>query len=267
MTARLVAIDAPAAPGSSDGMFLGFGNAFRKEIAEWLHGPKALVIAGLSISAAIFTTLLTRIEEATTDPGEIPGLSTDPTVNALFGWSGQVVGLIAIIATMAVISVERDRGTLAWSLTNPVSPTSILAAKFAASMIVFSLVAVIVPMGISVGVATIAYGALPDVGVVALFTILFLAAPAFFLALTIGLGAGIGSTAGIAAVAMAVLFVPQLLGGMVPSITELLPTSIGQWAHAAVMGEPAPLSIPISWLVSMPAVVIGAKLVFDRQEF
>ena len=67
--------------------------------------------------------------------------------------------------------------------------------------------------------------------------------------------------------ALAVLFVPQMLGGMVPHMTELSPTSIGQWAQAVVMGEPAPWSIPVSWLVSMIVIVVGAKVVFDRQEF
>jgi ABC-2 type transport system permease protein len=267
MTAHPVTIGSPAATGPSGTMFLGFRNVFRKEVTEWLHGPKVLVIAVLSIAVAIFTTMLTRIEQATMDPGEILDISTDPTVNALLGWSGQIVGLMAIIATMTIISVERDRGTLAWTLTNPVSPTSILAAKFAASMIVFSLVVVVIPMGIAVGVATVAYGALPDLGTIAAFTVLFLAVPMFFLALTIGLGAVIRSTAGIAAVALAVLFVPQMLGGMVPHLTELSPTSIGQWAQAVVMGNPAPMSIPVSWLVSMVVIVVGAKLVFDRQEF
>lgn len=267
MTAHPVTIDAAAATGSRSSIFLGFRTAFGKELTEWVHGPKVLVVGGLAVAVAIFTTLLTRIEQATTDPGEIVGLSTDPTVNALLGWSGQMVGMVAIIATMTVVSVERDRGTLAWSLTNPVSPTSILAAKFAAAMIVFCLAAVALPMAVSVGVATIAYGGIPDLATVAVFSGLFLAVPAFFLALTIGLGAGIRSTAGIAAVALAVLFVPQMLGGMVPGVTELSPTSIGQWAQAVVMGEPAPVSIPISWGISMVAIVVGAKLVFDRQEF
>ena len=267
MTAHSATIDSPAITGSAGSMFLGFRNAFRKEFTEWLHGPKVFVIAGLSVAIAIFTTMLTRIEQATVDPGEVLEVSTDPTFNALLGWSGQIVGMIAIIATMATISVERDRGTLAWSLTNPVSPTSILAAKFAASLAALSVAAVILPMGVAVVVATVAYGALPDLGVIATFTVLFLAVPAFFLALTIGLGAGIKSTAGIAGVALAVLFVPQMLGGMVPFMNELSPTNIGQWAQAIVVGDPAPLSIPIVWVASMVVIVIGAKVVFDRQEF
>ena len=267
MTAQLVTIGSTSAGGRVGGTFLGFRNAARKEFTEWLHGPKILIVAALSVAAAIFTTMLTRIEQATTEPGAVLHLTADPTANALLGWSGQITGLVAIVATMTIISVERDRGTLAWSLTNPVSPTSILAAKFVASMVVFAVAAVALPMAVAVVTATVAYGAMPDLGTIATFSVLFLAVPTFFLALTIGLGAGIRSTAGIAGVALTVLFIPQMLGGMVPYLTELSPTSIGHWAQAVVMGEPAPLSIPIAWLVSMVVIVVGAKLVFDRQEF
>jgi ABC-2 type transport system permease protein len=251
----------------NDRLFLGFWTAFRKELTEWLHGPKVPIVAVLSTAIAILTTLATRIDQGAAAAGDAVALSSDPTINAILGLTAQGVGLFAIIATMTVISVERDRGTLGWSLTNPVSPTSILAAKYGASMIVFSLAAVVLPMIASCVVATVAYGALPDLATVAVYAVLFLAVPAFFLALTIGLGAGIRSTAGIAAVALAVLFVPQLLGSLVPNLSELSPTSIGRWAQAVVIGEPAPVSVPIAWVISMVAIVVGAKLVFDRQEF
>lgn len=267
MTADAMTIDVPAVGRAPGGPFLGFRTALRKELTEWLHGPRLLIVTGISVVVAIFTTFLTRIELATTDPGEVLDLSMDPTVNTLLGWTGQGLGIIAIIATMTAISVERDRGTLAWSLTNPVSPTSILAAKYVAAMLFFSVATVVLPMVVSVATATVAYGELPDLTTVAVFSVLFLAVPAFFLALTIGLGAGIRSTAGIAGIAIAVLLIPQMLGGLVPFVQDLSPTFIGRWAQAVVMDEPAPLTIPIAWAISMVAILVGAKLVFDRQEF
>jgi ABC-2 type transport system permease protein len=263
MTANAATVTTPR----NDGLFLGFRTAFGKELIEWLHGPKVPIVAVLSSVIAILTTLATRMELGAADAGDIIDASRDPTFNALIGLTAQGVGLFAIIATMTLISVERDRGTLGWSLTNPVSPTSILAAKYVASMIVFSLAAVVLPMIASVVAATVAYGTLPDLATVAVYTLLFLAVPAFFLAMTIGLGTGIRSTAGIAAIALAVLFLPQLLGGFVPHLNEFSPTSIGRWAQAVVVGDPAPMSVPIAWAISMVAIVVGAKVVFDRQEF
>lgn len=267
MTARTHTTLAASAAVTRGELFLGFGTAFRKELTEWLRGPKTLVVAAVSIGVAVFTTLVTVIAQATSDPSEIVGMSTDPTSNVLFGWSGEVVGLIAIVATMALVSTERERGTLAWSMSNPVSPTSILAAKFVAAMLVISTAAVIVPMAISVAVATIAYGAVADLGTVTLFTVLFLAIPAFYVALSLTLGAGLKSTVGVASVALAVLFVPDILANLLPAIGPWSPTSIATWIQAVVAGQPAPLATPVAWVVSMALFVVGAKVVFDHQEF
>ena len=81
-----------------------------------------------------------------------------------------------------------------------------------------------------------------------------------------GLGSGIRSTAGVAGAAFAALFVPQVLGGIVPIIGELSPTSIGSWAMAVAKGEPASMLTLVGWLVTMAVLIVGAKLVFDRQE-
>ncbi len=266
MTAQSVALAATARRRTRRGMFLGFGTVLRKELTEWLRGPKALIVAGVSIAGAVFMTLIPFIAEATNE-SEAAGLMTkDPTANVLLGWTGQTVALIAVVATMALLSTERDRGTLAWSLSNPVSPTSIIAAKFVAAMLVFSVTAVILPLAVSVGLATVVYGSLPNLATIATFGLLFLTLPAFYIGLTVGLGTGIRTTAGVAGAAFAVMFVPQILGGLVPIIGELSPTSIGGWALATAKGQPASILTLIGWLVSMTVIVVGSKLVFDRQE-
>lgn len=267
MTARSIISPAGAAGRSHGAPFLGFGTAFRKELTEWRRGPKALVIAGVSTAVAVFTTLLAVIEAATVDPGEVIRMSADPTANVMFGWTGQIVGLIAVVATMALISTERDRGTLAWSLANPVSPTAILAAKYGAALIMIGVAAVLVPMAVSVAVAVAAYGGLADLSTVAAFTLIFMAVPALYVALNVALGAGIRSTVGVAAVALAVLFVPELLGQLVPAVATWSPTSIGLWAQAFMQGQPAPWETPVAWAVSMVVLIVSAVVVFDRQEF
>ena len=103
-------------------------------------------------------TLIPFIAEATHEAESAGLLSHDPTANVLLGWTGQTVALIAILATMALLSTERDRGTLGWTLTNPVSPTSVISAKFVVAFVVFVATAVLLPMLVSVGLATVLYG-------------------------------------------------------------------------------------------------------------
>jgi ABC-type transport system involved in multi-copper enzyme maturation permease subunit len=253
-------------------MFLGFGTVFRKEVTEWFKGPRALIVAGVSVAGHIFLTLIPFVVGATNQAAETGlehsqlDLTMDPTTNILLGWNGQTIALIAVVATMALLSAERDRGTLAWSLTNPVSPTSVIAAKFVAAMLVFSVTAVILPIALQIPLATVIYGGLPDLSILGTFAGLFLALPAFYIALTIGVGTAVKSTAGVAGIAFAVMFVPPLIGGLLPIVTELTPTSIGMWAMATAKGEPASMLTLAGWAVSMVVLVVGSKLVFDRQE-
>jgi ABC-2 type transport system permease protein len=268
MTVQSVALERAAVPASRGGMFLGFGTVLRKELTEWMRGRAALIVALVSLASAIFTTLIPFVVQASGQANAGPALSMDPTTNVLLGWKGgQTVAVIAILATMALVSAERDRGTLAWNLTNPVSLASVLAAKFVAAVLVVGTAAVIVPLAVSVAVAAIAYGALPNLSTVALFGGLFLTLPVFYVGLTVALGTFVKATAGVAGIAFLVMFVPAIFGGLLPIVTEISPTSIGTWALATATGTPASSLTLAGWLVSMVVLVIGAKLVFDRQEF
>lgn len=268
MTAPSIAVSPPAKRATRGGMFLGFGTVLRKELTEWKRGRAALIIGGVSIASAIFTTVIPFIVEASGEAAQGPPLSMDPTANVLLGWrGGQTVAVITVLATMALLSAERDRGTLAWNMTNPVSPTSIIASKFIAAMLVIGVAAVLVPLAVSVAVATIAYGAVPDLATVGLFGLLFLTLPMFYVALTIALGTFVKSTAGVAGLAFAIMFVPPLFGGLLPIVNEVSPTSIGTWAMAAATGAGASTLTLAGWAASMAVLVVGAKLIFDRQEF
>ena len=266
MTAQPAAVTPRTIPSARRRPLLGFGTVLGKELREWVRGPKALIILGVSVLAAVFLTLIPFIAATSPDSEAAGLLSRDPTANVLLGWGGQTVALIAVLATMALISSERDRGTLAWSLTNPVSPTSIVAAKFVVAFLVFALTAIVVPLLLQIGLATVVYGAVPDLAVIGTFGALFLAQPAFYIALTVALGTGVKSTVGVAGIAFGIMFVPQAIGGLMPIVSDLSPTSIGAWAMQVAKDQPASILTPIGWLVSMVVLIVGAKIVFDRQE-
>ena len=249
----------------SDGIFLGFGTVFLKEVQDWTRGRRALVVGLVSVAVALLGTIVPFLV-----PKDSPGaaaLSMDPTANVLMAWSGLTFAIVAVLATMGLVSTERDRGTLGWSLTNPVSPSSILAAKWSAAVLVYGLVGVVAPLVVSTIVATIAYGGSPDLGTIGLFAVLYLTIPAFYIGLMIALGSGMKATAGIAGIGFLVMFLPSGIGALLPIVNEISPTSIGGWAVAVATGGPAsPLTLA-GWVVSMAILVIAAKLVFDRQEF
>ena len=267
MTAQSATITPAAVAVLRPAMFLGFGTVFRKELTEWFRGPKAAIVAGVSVVSAIFMTLIPFIAKATGEAEAAGLLSMDPTVNVLLAYTDRLtMAFIVVVSTMALLSSERDRGTLAWSMTNPVSPAAIIAAKFVAAFAILTLVAIVLQLAVSIGLATVAYGSLPDLRIIGTFAGLYLALPAFYVALTVGFGAAIKSTAGVAGAAFAVMFIPQILSGLIPVIGEISPTSIGMWAMAIAKGEPASMLTLVGWAVAMVVIIVGAKLVFDRQE-
>lgn len=265
MTAQL-ALE-PAMGPTRGAMFLGFGTAFRKELTEWSRGRRALVVGSVSILAAAFTTLIPFVVRATGQTAAGPPLSADPTVNVLAGWGGMTVQILVLLSTMSLLTSERDRGTLMWNLANPLSRTSVLAAKFAAAFLVLAIVAVLVPLAVSVAIATIAYGGLPDIGRIAAFALLFLTVPAFWVALTVALGTFVKGAGGIAGVGFAVLLLPSLVGGLFPIVNEVSPTSIGGWAMAIAVADASSALTLAGWLASIAALAVVAKVIFDRQEF
>ncbi len=265
MTAQSLALGPAADKAVHGGVFLGFGTFFRKELQEWFRGNRALVVGAVAIAAGIFTTLIPFIAGAAGDTSE-PPLSMDPTVNVLLGWGGQTMAILSLLTSMALLSGERDRGTLAWSLTQPVSPTSILAAKWLAAVLVIAIVAVIVPLAISSGIATVLYGGVPDLASVGIFALAYITVPAFYVTLTLSLGTFVKSTAGIAGIGFLVMFLPQMIGALVPVVAEASPTAIGDWAMHIATGTPASMLTLAGFIASMAILVIGAKLVFDRQE-
>jgi ABC-2 type transport system permease protein len=270
MTAQSVALGPTSAQQTRGSLFLGFGTIFRKEVAEWVRGRRALVVAAVMVPIAVLSTIAPFLmpedqAAAAAASGYIP--SWDATVNVLTGWSGAPFAMIALLAAITLMTVERDRGTLGWTLTNPVSRTSVIAAKWAAGLLVYGAVGVVLPVVTSVVAASVAFGELPDLGTVAVFTALFLMVPAFWIALMVGLGTIVKSTAGVAGIGLLVLFLPIWLASFLPVIGELSPTSVGGWAIAIASGHAASSLTLGGWIAGMVAMAVSSKLIFDRQEF
>src|SRR4029078_10494380 len=97
-------VSAPiASPGGRP--FLGLGTVIRKEFTEWVRGPKALIILGVSVLGAVFMTLIPFIAEATHEAESAGLLSHDPTANVLLGWTGPNGARVAILPPMSLLSI------------------------------------------------------------------------------------------------------------------------------------------------------------------
>jgi ABC-2 type transport system permease protein len=244
---------------------LGLGNLVRKDLAEWFHGKRPWLVLGITSSVFALTAANARITEWAAasfpaDPGDGPAkvMSQLPLDNLLIALGTQFLVLAVIFATMSLLIAERDSGTLAWTISKPVSRTSVLVSKWLTSTLILWVAAVVIPLGLTTAVVTVLYGA-PDLAAVAALGVLLIAVPAFFVAVSLAAATFVPSQAAVGAIGLAVLAVPPIVGGIIPAVAPFFPTSIFDWAVAVSMGGQASIATPIAWLVGMVALLVIAR--------
>jgi len=248
----------------TDSALQGFRPFVRKEIREWWQRRAALVTALVVGAFGALGTLATRIDELAGGVAEAGML--EPTANILASYLDQWVLFAAIFASIGMLTQERLTGTLAWTLSKPISRTSFFVAKWAAGVAMLALFAIALPLALSTVVATLSYGAVPDLSAVVRFGVVLVGLPAFFVALNLALATRLNNPAGIAAVAFGVLGLPYLVGSLVPEFAEIWPTAIGAMAGAVAAGEPPNLPTVAGWAAGLLTAGALGLVLFGRED-
>jgi ABC-2 type transport system permease protein len=242
----------------------GFTPFLRKELSEWWQRRAALITFLVVSGLGIVGTLAIRIDELA---GGVPTAAMlDPTANVLGAQFHQWILFAGIFASIGMLISERASGTLAWTLSKPVSRSSVLLAKWVAAVVMMGIFAVILPLAVSVAIATWSYGSVPDLAAVARFGLVLLGLPAFFVALNLAVATRIDSQAAVAAIAFAVVGAPYLLVAFLPSVAELWPTTIADMAAPFATGEPANLPTVASWAIALVASGVVGLLLINRED-
>jgi ABC-type transport system involved in multi-copper enzyme maturation permease subunit len=258
----------PSAVGASSalGLLPGIGGLVRKELTEWRRARRSwivfLVSAGFMTLSALNSWLQTVLPEEATEGAAPPIL--DPMMNLVASVSAQIFVVAAIFAVMALITAERESGTLAWTASKPVSRSGIWLAKFVSGTGVLWIVAGLLPLVATVVLITILYGPLPILPISVMAIGIGLAI-ALYVAVALAASTVVTSQAAVAAIAIGVMFMPQILGQLLPS-AEYLPTSILEWSMRLGLGEAASIVTPISYLVSISALVAFSLRRMERME-
>lgn len=265
MNAMTLDPSALAQPNLDRPRLLGLRNLVRKDIAEWLHGKRPWLVLGITTTVFALAAANSRISEwaarsLPADPGEGPAkvLSVLPMDNLLFAIGTQFIVLAAIFATMSLLLTERDSGTLAWTISKPVSRTSVLVSKWLTATLVLWVAAVVIPITVTTGLVTVLYGP-PDLAAVITLGVTMIAVPAFYVAVALAASTFVPSQAAVGAIGLAVLLAPQISGGIVPAITPLFPGSIFDWAVAVSTGAPASAATPVAWLIGTAVLFVLAR--------
>jgi ABC-2 type transport system permease protein len=271
MTASISIPARPAGRLSSD-RFAGFEPLFRKELREWAHSKRIWVVLGVTTlfmtltaaNAAINTWIIANIPGAEVSDA---AFSLDPTANFLGAVSTQFFVMAAIFATIGLIVTERDRGTLAWVASKPVSRGAIWLSKWAAAAVMVAIAAGIVPMLATFGLVAVLYGS-AGAGVLVASAIGMGASIALMVAVVLAVSVVISNQAAVAAIGFAVLFLPQLLAGFLPiNVEPFLATSILGWAIGLAVGMDVGIVTPIAFAITVIALIVIASRQMERMEF
>lgn len=247
------------------GLLPGFGGLLRKELTDWRRGRRTwvvLLVSGLFMALSALNSWLQSVLPADMTEGAEPPIF-DPLVILMQSVSAQIFAVAAIFAVMGLLVGERESGTLAWTASKPVSRSAIWLSKLVSSTAVLWVVAGLIPLAATVALVLVLYGSLPlaPVLVVAIGTGMSIL---LFVAVALAASTVVTSQAAVAAIAIGVMFLPQLIGMFVPA--EFLPTSILGWSAMVAVGEPAGFIAPISWAVGVAALVAFGLWRIERLE-
>ena len=244
---------------------LGLNNLVRKDVMEWLAGKRPWLVAGITTLVFVLAASNARINAwilsaVPAESGSAPGkmLSLNPLDNLMAAIGTQFTILAVIFATMGLLLAERDSGTLAWTISKPVSRTSVLLSKWLTSTLILWVAAVVIPLAVTTAVVTVLYG-LPDLATVLALGGALITVPALFVAVSLAAATYVPSQAAVAAIGVAVLVAPQIVGGLVPGITPFFPSSIYEWAVEAAVGASTSFITPIAWLIGLAVLFVLAR--------
>jgi ABC-2 type transport system permease protein len=261
MTASTVLASRAHVGRASSRVLPGVRALVRKDIGEWTHGTRALVVLAV---ASLFMTLvaangfinawvIANVPEAA-EAGADKAISLAPLDNLFAGVASQIFIFAAIFAAMSLLVRERDTGTLAWVASKPVSRTSIWVSKLISASVVLWIVAGLVPLAFSVGVVTVLYG-LPSLVAVVVIAVGIGAAVALFVAVALAASTLVASQPAVAGISFAAFLLPTILTTIIPiDIAPFLPTSILNWTMGLAAGASVGFVTPIAWLLGMVAL-------------
>lgn len=244
--------------------FIGLRNAIRKDLREWLATPRGV---GTMLGTTTFTLMSTlgpwlgRMQGRR--DSSLPLDSTGSFVAA--GWL-TLLPLVAAFATLAIITVERDRGTLAWSLSKPLTRDAFLVSKMATAVGMWVLLGITIPMVPALVAATIAYGSVPDLSVVALTFLGAVALSAFYIALQVTASVFAWSQAIGAMVVLGTMLAAQALVAIEPRLDDVMPLSIGDWIGRVGHGDVGTGVTPLAYGLTVLALLAAARWQLARTE-
>lgn len=251
---------------------MNFISIFRKETLEQWRTHRFLVVAAVLTVFGLLSPVIAKLmpEIFKMLPGAEPFVAMMPqptvkdAVDQYLKNISQFALIIGILMTMGAVAQEKEKGTAAMVLVKPLSRWTFLAAKLAASLLVFAASFLLAGLG-AYCYTLFLFEPMPVLSwlvlnvLLLIYTLVFVALTLFFSTL----GRSQALAGGLSLAALAVLGVL----GSFPKLGNFVPGQLVKWA-GTIMGQMSQPAWPALW-VSFGLILIslvGAWLVLRRQE-
>jgi len=258
-------------PVPEEQMLSGFRNMLRIENSRWWNLRNILTQSAAWLLSVNFILAMPLIVAPIVD-SSLPTVLLEEGVEIFMGIFTGVLAIGAVILLQGSLVGEKQSGTAAWILSNPISRSSYILSKLVAHTGGIMFVGVILQGVVGYLILFYASGtALPlgsyvtAMGLVALLTL-------FYISFTLMLGSFFGTRGPIMGIAIMFAFFQDYLGQMIESVikgfTSILPNRLIEAAGAIMLGNPLPSIVPIVSNVIFIALFIGLAIWrFNKTEF
>jgi ABC-2 type transport system permease protein len=251
-------------------MLSGFRNMLRIENSRWWNMRNILKQSLVWLASVSFIVAMPLIVAPMIDNSPM-GPVEEGFVIFLSIFS-MVLAIGSVILLQGSLVGEKQSGTAAWILSNPISRPSYVLSKLVANTGGIMSVGIILQGAVGYIILSYVNGAaLPiasyvtAMGLLALFTL-------FYISFTLMLGSFFSTRGPILGIAIMFAFLQDYLGRMIESVikgfTSILPNRLNDAAGAILLGSPLPSIVPVASNVIFIILFVGLAIWrFEKTEF
>ena len=257
-------------PLPEEQMLSGFRNMLRIENSRWwnlrnIFTQSAAWLLSVNFIVAMPLIVAPMIEDS-------PIILFAGGVEIFMGIFSMVLAIASVILLQGSLVGEKQSGTAAWILSNPISRSSYILSKLVAHTGGIMFVGIILQGAVGYIILSYVNGAaLPiasyvtAMGLLALFTI-------FYISLTLMLGSFFSTRGPILGIAIVFVtfqdYLGQLIEGVIKGFTSILPNRLVDAAGAIMLGSPLPSIVPVASNLFFVVLFVGLAIWrFEKTEF
>lgn len=260
--------------------FRGFSNLFLKENRAWWNTRRwwinailwPVILCGLMSNILFVPTIAQLAPEAeVANAGGVTAYILQMGISVFFEFGLTVIAIGMVILAQDLVIGEKLNGTAEWLLSKPITRSSYILSKLAATLIAGGILIIGIPCIIAYGLLSLRTGELyvltdflAGVGILAIHTL-------FYLTLTLMLGTLFNKRGPVLAIALGSIMGGNVLASLLKPLIHITPWILPKMASLTASGQPIPSEIGYLPLIAtglwcLLFIYIALKA-FEKTEF